>query len=88
MVEVCMASKKIRMMVEMMFYCSLVDLWTIRSTEWQIKGVRSLGRLKRRWRDDIVGQQGVGWTKTAKDRESWRTLEERYFLQWQDIAKI
>ena len=25
--------------------------WTIRSTEWQIKGVRSVGRPKRRWRE-------------------------------------
>ena len=30
--------------------------WTIRSTWWQINGVRP----KRRWRDDIVGQQGQG----------------------------
>ena len=28
------------------------------------------------WRDDIVGQQGVVWTKIAKDRDSWRTLVE------------
>ena len=41
--------------------------WTIRSTEWQIKGVRSVGRPKRRWRDDFVGQQGTVWTRTAKD---------------------
>ena len=43
--------------------------WTIRSTEWQIKGVRPVGRPKRRWRDDIVGPQGVVWTRIAKDRE-------------------
>ena len=43
--------------------------WTIRSTEWQIKGVRSVGRPKRRWRDDIVGQQGAVWMRIAKDRE-------------------
>ena len=43
--------------------------WTIRSTEWQIKGVRSVGRPRHRWRDDIVGQQGAVWTRTAKDRE-------------------
>ena len=48
--------------------------WTIRGTEWQIKDVRSVGRPKRRWRDDIVGQQGAVWTRTAKDRERWRTL--------------
>ena len=31
--------------------------WTIRSSEWQIKGVRSAGR------DVIVRQQGVTWAK-------------------------
>ena len=55
-------------------------MW-IKSTEWQIKGVRSVGRPKLRWRDDIVGQQGAVWTRIAKDRESWRTLAEGYFLQ-------
>ena len=60
--------------------------WTIRSTEWQIKGVRSVGRLKHRWRDDIVGQQGAVWMRIAKDRERWRTLAEGYFLQWKDAA--
>ena len=37
-------------------------------------------------RDDIVGQQGAIWTRTAKDRESWRTVVEGYFLQWKDTA--
>ena len=60
--------------------------WTIRSTEWPIKGVRSVGRQKRSWRDDIVGQQGAVWTRIAKDRESWRTLAEGYFMQWKDTA--
>ena len=58
----------------------------IRSTEWQIKGVRSVGRPKRRWRDDIVGQQEAVWTRTAKNRERWKTLEEGYILQWKDTA--
>ena len=53
---------------------------SIRSPEWQIQGVRSAGRPKRRWIDDIEGQQGVVWTRIAKDRESWRTLDEGYFL--------
>ena len=60
--------------------------WTIRSTEWQIKGVRSVGRPKRRWRDDIVGQQGAVWTRTAKDKERWKTLAEGCFLQWKDTT--
>ena len=47
--------------------------WTTRSTERQIKDVRSVGRPKRHWTADIVGQQGVVWTRIAKDRESWRT---------------
>ena len=62
------------------------NMCTIRSTEWQIKGVRSVGRPKRRWRDDIVGQQGAVWTRIAKDRERWRTLVEGYFLQRKDTV--
>ena len=52
--------------------------WTIRSTEWQIEGERSVGRPKRRWRDDNVGQQGAVWTRIAKDRERWKTLADGY----------
>ena len=40
--------------------------WTVRSTELHVKGVRSVGRPNRRWRDDIVGQQGEVWTRTEK----------------------
>ena len=47
--------------------------WAIRNTEWQTEGVRSVGRPKSRWRDDIVGQQGAVWTRIAKDREGWKT---------------
>ena len=61
------------------------DRWTIRSTQLQIKGVRSVG-IPKRWRDDIVGQQGVVWTRIAKDRERWRTLVAGYFPQWKDTA--
>ena len=60
--------------------------WTIRSTEWQTEGVRSVGRPKRRWRDDIVEQQRAVWTRIEKDRERWRTLAGVYFLQWKDTA--
>ena len=61
--------------------------WTIRSTEWKTEGVRSAGRSKRRWRDDIVGQQGAVWMRIAEDRERWKTLAEGYFLQWKDTAQ-
>ena len=60
--------------------------WTVRSIERQVKGVRSVGRPTRRWRDDIVGQQGAVWTRIAKDRERWKTLAEGFFLQWKDTA--
>ena len=59
---------------------------TIRSSERQTEGVRSVGRPKRRWRDDIVGQRGAVWTRIMKDRERWKTLAEGYFLQWKDTA--
>ena len=60
--------------------------YTIRRTEWQIKGLRSVGRPKRRWRDGIVGQQGAALTRRTKGREYWRTLVEGYFMQWKDTA--
>ena len=60
--------------------------WTIRSTEWQTEDVRSAGRPKCHWRDDIVGQEVAVWMRIAKDRERWKTLEEGYFLQWKDTA--
>ena len=66
--------------------CMTDNKCTVRSTEWQIKGVRSVGRPNHGWRDGIVGQQGAVWTRTAKDRERWRTLAEGYFLQWKDTA--
>ena len=51
---------------------------TIRSTEWQTEGVRSVSRPKRRWRDDIVVQQGAVWTRIAKGRERlWRKATSR-----------
>ena len=31
--------------------------WAIRNTKWQIRGVKSVGRPKRPWRDDIVGNR-------------------------------
>ena len=47
------------------------DRWTMRSTEWQIKGVRSSGRAKRRWRHD--GATGIGMDKDSKGQ---RKLED------------
>ena len=42
---------------------------TIRSIESQIKDLRSVGRPKHGWRDDLVGQQGAVWTRIAKNKK-------------------
>ena len=63
---------------------------TIRSIELQVtKQGDSAGRLRRCLNDGIVRKQETTettWKKTAKDRESRRTLAEGYFLQWKDTA--
>ena len=46
--------------------------WTIRSTEWQIEGLRSVESPKRRWRDDIVGQR----CSVDKESKGQRKLED------------
>ena len=53
---------------------------TTTSTEWQTKGRKVSWKIKTLFESDIVGQQGAEWTRRAKDRESWRTLAECFFL--------
>ena len=64
-----------------------VNRRTIRSTKWQIKGVRSLSRPTRcwRWQCRVVGNV---LTTTAMDRESWRTVAEGFFLPLKDEVYI
>jgi hypothetical protein len=44
------------------------------------KGIRPLGRPRRRWEDNIkmdiqeVECGGMGWIKLAQDRDRWREL--------------
>ena len=49
--------------------------WTVRSTEWQIKGGRSVGRPKRRWRETTLWgnreRHGQGQQRTEKDAGLW-----------------
>jgi hypothetical protein len=46
----------------------------------KLEGTRSLGRLRRRWEDNIkmdlreVGWRGTDWIDLAEDRDRWRTL--------------
>ena len=58
---------------------------TIRSTEWQIKGIKPVGRPKRCWWDDCMTQGAIYTDKDSKG-QSWSTLIEGYFLQWKDTA--
>jgi hypothetical protein len=45
-----------------------------------LKGKRPLGRLRRRWEDNIkadlqeVGCGGIDWIELTQDREIWRAL--------------
>ena len=48
--------------------CMTDNRWIIRSTEWHIKEVISVGTPKRPWGDDIMGQQAAVWTRIAVDR--------------------
>ena len=44
------------------------------------EGKGPLGRLRRRWEDNIkmylqeVGSGGIDWTELTQDRDSWRAL--------------
>jgi hypothetical protein len=44
------------------------------------EGKRPLGRLRRRWVDNIkkdlreIGWEGMDWTDQAQDRHQWRAL--------------
>ena len=33
------------------------------------------GRPKRRWRDKLEEEAGIGWMRKALDRENWRLLQ-------------
>jgi hypothetical protein len=45
-----------------------------------LKGKRPVGRLRRRWKDNIrmnlreIGWEGVDWIHLAQDRDQWRSL--------------
>jgi hypothetical protein len=44
------------------------------------EGKRPLGRLRRRWEDNIrmalrkIGWRGIDWIDLAQDRDQWRAL--------------
>jgi hypothetical protein len=53
--------------------------WTTEITEWYPRdGRRSRGRPMQRWSDDIRRVGGCLWTRKARDRGAWKSLEEAY----------
>lgn len=55
------------------------EKWTSLITEWYPRdGKRSRGRQTKRWEDDIIKIAGTTWTRTAKDRTQWKSLEEAF----------
>jgi len=47
---------------------------------WKTQGKTSLGRLRRRWEDNItmdvrvIGWEGVDWLHLAQTRDQWRAV--------------
>jgi hypothetical protein len=47
---------------------------------WRPEGKRALGRLRRRWEDNIkmdlgeIGIDGANWIRLAQDRVQWRAF--------------
>ncbi|GBP81979.1 Intraflagellar transport protein 80 homolog [Eumeta japonica] len=55
------------------------EKWTRLITEWYPRGnKRSKGRQHKRWEDDIKQIAGAKWTRIARDRETWKSLEEAF----------
>lgn len=55
------------------------DKWTKIVTEWYPRdNKRSKGRQVKRWEDDIKKTAGPVWTRLAKDRNTWKSLEEAF----------
>lgn len=56
-----------------------IEKWSKKVTEWYPRDKkRNRGRQSKRWDDDISGLVGKMWTRLARDREVWKSLEEAY----------
>ncbi|GBP29170.1 hypothetical protein EVAR_17708_1 [Eumeta japonica] len=55
------------------------EKWTRLIAEWYPRGnKRSRGRQHKRREDDTRQIAGAKWTRIARDRETWKTLEEAF----------
>ena len=49
--------------------------WSKRVSKWTpVDRKRVRGTPKRRWRDKLEEEAGIGWMRKALDRENWRFL--------------
>ncbi|KAJ8705403.1 hypothetical protein PYW07_011230 [Mythimna separata] len=56
--------------------------WTARITSWRgPSGTRKRGRPAARWSDDIIQVAGKQWMETAKNRDTWKSLEEAFTFE-------
>ena len=56
------------------------EKWTKKILEWYPRnGKRCKGRPTKRWEDDLKRVAGPEWTRIARDRDRWKSLEEAYF---------
>ena len=56
------------------------EKWTKLITEWYPRNnsKRNKGRQPKRWEDDIKKVAGPVWTRVARDRQTWNSLEEAF----------
>lgn len=63
------------------------ERWAKRIAVWRPRTTkRSRGRPQKRWIDDVKEVASKNWTKTAQNREDWRTLRETYVQKWTDTG--
>lgn len=65
------------------------DKWTRKITEWCPIGCeRNQGGQWKRWEDDLRKVAGPGWTRLARDREKWNSLEEAFVERQAVVTKL
>jgi len=54
---------------------------TMKVLDWKPIGIRSVGRPRQRWQEDLMEDlkklKVKNWQETAKDRRTWRDLAEK-----------
>ncbi|GBP88546.1 Retrovirus-related Pol polyprotein from type-2 retrotransposable element R2DM; Endonuclease [Eumeta japonica] len=64
------------------------EKWTRIISEWYPRdGKKNKGRPIKRWEDDIKGVAGPEWTRIARDRDRWKSLEKA-FVERQGILYL